>query len=203
MGRRPKQTFLQRRQLLSFSHWVIANSFVTPWTVVCQAPLSIGFPRQEYWSRLPFPFPGDLPDLEIEPMFPAWQANSCIASKVFLFVFFLTTEPLGSPYRWPKGTRKDAQHNQLLQKVQIKTTMSYHFSSVRMTKQGTQLSALWWPRWMGCGERRRSKREGIYVYTVCSLCCTAKRTQNCKATVPQLKNKRTGMCITKITWLYT
>ena len=41
--------------------------FATLWTVACQAPLSIGFPRQGYWSRLPFPSPGDLPDPGIEP----------------------------------------------------------------------------------------------------------------------------------------
>ena len=41
--------------------------FATPWTVVCQAPLSIGFPRQEYWDGLPCPPPGDLPDSGIEP----------------------------------------------------------------------------------------------------------------------------------------
>ena len=34
--------------------------FATPWTIACQAPLSMGFPRQEYWSELPFPAPGDL-----------------------------------------------------------------------------------------------------------------------------------------------
>ena len=47
-----------------------------PWTVVCQAPLSMGFPRQEYWSRLPFPSPEDLPDLRIEPRSPALQPDS-------------------------------------------------------------------------------------------------------------------------------
>ena len=41
--------------------------FVTPWTVARQAPLSMGFPRQEYWGVLPFPFPGDLPNPAIEP----------------------------------------------------------------------------------------------------------------------------------------
>ena len=41
--------------------------FVTPWTVARQAPLSMEFSRQEYWSWLPFPSPGDLPDREIEP----------------------------------------------------------------------------------------------------------------------------------------
>ena len=48
--------------LVSFSHKVVSNSFVNPWTVAHQAPLSMGFPRQEYWSGLPFPSPGDLPD---------------------------------------------------------------------------------------------------------------------------------------------
>ena len=42
--------------------------FATPWTVAFQAPLSMRFPRQEYWSRLPFLSPGDLPDPGIEPV---------------------------------------------------------------------------------------------------------------------------------------
>ena len=53
--------------------------FVTPWTVAHEAPLSMGFPRQEYWSGLPFPSPGDLPDPGMEPtspVAPALQANS-------------------------------------------------------------------------------------------------------------------------------
>ena len=44
--------------LFLFSHQVISYSFVTPWIVACQAPLSMEFPRQEYWSGLPFPSPG-------------------------------------------------------------------------------------------------------------------------------------------------
>ena len=43
---------------------------MTPWTVACQAPLSMGFPRQEYWSGLPFPSSGDLPDPGIEATSP-------------------------------------------------------------------------------------------------------------------------------------
>ena len=50
--------------------------FVTPWTVACQAALSMGFSRQEYWSGLPFPSPGDLSDLGIKPGSPALQADS-------------------------------------------------------------------------------------------------------------------------------
>ena len=59
--------------------------FVTPWTVVYQAPLSLGFPRQEYWSELPFPSPGALPNPGIEPTSPALTGR------------FFTTEPPGKP----------------------------------------------------------------------------------------------------------
>ena len=59
--------------------------FVTPWTGVCQAPLSIGFPRQEYWSGLPCLPPGDLPSPGIIPRSPALQADS------------LQSEPPGKP----------------------------------------------------------------------------------------------------------
>ena len=50
--------------------------FGIPWTVACQAPLSMAFPRQEYWSGLLFPSPGDLPDPGIELGSPALQADS-------------------------------------------------------------------------------------------------------------------------------
>ena len=50
--------------------------FVIPWTVAYQAPLSMGFSRQEYWSGLLFPFPGDLPDPGIEPRSPTLQADA-------------------------------------------------------------------------------------------------------------------------------
>ena len=60
--------------------------FATPWTVAHQAPLSMGFSRQEYWSELPFPSPEDLPDPGIEPRSPALQAD------------ILTSEPPGKPH---------------------------------------------------------------------------------------------------------
>ena len=62
--------------------------FVTPWTVAYQAPLSMGFSRQEYWSGLPFPSPGDLPDPGVEPRFPALEADT------------LTSEPPGMGPRY-------------------------------------------------------------------------------------------------------
>ena len=53
-----------------------AQLFATPWTVAHQAPPSMGFSRQEYWSGLPFPSPGDLPHPRIEPTSPALQADA-------------------------------------------------------------------------------------------------------------------------------
>ena len=50
------------------SHFSRVQLFATLWTVACQAPLSLGFPRQEHWTGLPFPFPDDLPYPGIEPM---------------------------------------------------------------------------------------------------------------------------------------
>ena len=65
---------------------VVAQSCLTlcnPWTVAQQAPLSMGFPRQEYRGRLLFPSPGHLSDPGIEPTSPAWQADTLPLSKTF------------------------------------------------------------------------------------------------------------------------
>ena len=61
-----------------FAIWSLSfvHLFATPWTIADQTPLSMGFPRQGYWSGLPFPSPGDLPNSEIKPAFPAWQVGS-------------------------------------------------------------------------------------------------------------------------------
>ena len=67
-----------RRVVILIVSWLVAklcDSFVTPWTVVLQALLSMVFPRQEYWSGLPFPSPGDLPHPGIKPGSPALQVN--------------------------------------------------------------------------------------------------------------------------------
>ena len=57
--------------LLLFSCSVLSDSFSTSWTIALQAPPSMRFSRQEYWSGLPFPSPGDLPNPGIKPAFPA------------------------------------------------------------------------------------------------------------------------------------
>ena len=77
-----------------FVRWPLSRVrlFATPGTVTRQPPLSMGFSRQEYWSRLPFLSPEDLPDLGIEPGSPALQADS------------LPSEPPGKiSFLWLKG----------------------------------------------------------------------------------------------------
>ena len=54
----------------------MSDSFATSWTIACQAPLSMEFSSQEYWSGLPCPPPGDLPDPGIKPRSPTLQAGS-------------------------------------------------------------------------------------------------------------------------------
>ena len=59
------------------------SDYATPWTAARQAPLSMGFSRQEYWSGLPLPSPGDLPDPGIEPQPPALQADSLLTELLW------------------------------------------------------------------------------------------------------------------------
>ena len=68
----------------------------TLWTVALQAPLPTEFPRQDYWSGLPFPTPGDLSDLGIEPPSLGIEPTS-LASPAFAGGFFTTNATLGSP----------------------------------------------------------------------------------------------------------
>ena len=65
----------------------MSSSFVTPWTVAHQAPLSMGFPKQEFWNGLSFPTLGDLLDPGIEFMLPELTGG------------FFTTDLLGKPYK--------------------------------------------------------------------------------------------------------
>ena len=86
LGRRTK--FLSVRALCA--QWLgRVQLFATLWTVACQALLSMGFPRQEYWSGLPFPPLGDLPYPGIEPIS---LVSSALGGTVF------TTEPLGKAF---------------------------------------------------------------------------------------------------------
>ena len=83
-----QMTLLGHREALVKGKVLVAQSqlFATPWTAACQAPWSMRFSRQEYWSGLPFSRPGNLPDPGIEPGSPVLQADS------------LPYEPPGKPF---------------------------------------------------------------------------------------------------------
>ena len=79
------------------SRFTCIRLLVTLWTVAPQAPLSLGFSRQEYWSGLPFPSPGDLPDPGIEPeslMFPALAGRFFTTSATLDSCSYLQTKQL-------------------------------------------------------------------------------------------------------------
>ena len=83
-----------KKIILEVACSVTSNSFATPWAVAHQAPLSMGFSRQEYWSGLPISTPEALPNLEIELESPASPA---------LAVRFFTTVSPGKPLSWSSG----------------------------------------------------------------------------------------------------
>ena len=70
---------------LLFSYYIVSESFATPWTLAHQAPLCMGFPRQEYWSGLPSPSLGNVPNPETETSSPTLTGR------------FFTTEPSWKP----------------------------------------------------------------------------------------------------------
>ena len=80
-----KDLYTSQKEKVKVKSLSLVWLFVTPWTVAHQAPPSMGFTRQEYWSGLPFPSPGDLPNPGIEPRSPTLQADA------------LTSEPPGKP----------------------------------------------------------------------------------------------------------
>ena len=118
---------------------IMYDSFETPWTVACQPPLFMGFPRQEYWDGLPFLPPRDLPDPEIEPMSPALRSglftNESLG-KLFICVliipyFFLLFAPYSScifPALYPKSVFPLRIPNSFYYKIRIWTIIFWRFS---------------------------------------------------------------------------
>ena len=76
---------------------------MTLWTVACQAPLSMGFSRQEYWGGLPFPPPGDLPNPGIEP--------ESLASPVLAGKFFTTSATWEAPMKFTSPQKSGLAHS--------------------------------------------------------------------------------------------
>ena len=102
--------------------WLLSRVqlFVTPWTVPRQAPLSIGFSRQEYWSGLPFPPPGDPPNTGIELLSPPSPA---------LWVDSLPTEISGKPssgFRWQSRVEPARRESLCISVQAVRTPLALH-----------------------------------------------------------------------------
>ena len=116
-------------QYLSVSRSVVPDSAI-PWTAALQAPLSMRFSRQGYWSGLPFP-PGDLPNPGIKPWSPALQADS------------LPTELEGKALGPPKGQFSDIREEWHLEGLEWALTASGTFNPVFTPVCHPTLGAIW------------------------------------------------------------
>ena len=94
----------------------MSDSFAAPWTIAHQAPLFMGFPRQKFWSGLPFPSPGGLLDPGIEPASPALAGR------------FFTTEPPGKP----NLCRPTSKKRSLLSKVLLSWIRYWRYRTLHM-----------------------------------------------------------------------
>ena len=118
----------ERKKVKLLSH---VRLFATPWTVDLQAPLSMGFSRQECWSGLPFPSPGDLPDPGIEHGSPALQADA------------LPSKPPGKHNLWQRRWKYTMEKRQSLQPVCWNKLDELHiFVSLSLTHTETYLSLI-------------------------------------------------------------
>ena len=123
--------------------------FGTPWTVAHQDPLSMGFSRQEYWSGLPFPSPGDLPLPGIEPRSPTLKADT------------LTSEPPGKPVCFCIYVPLDSLScDTLYINVYIYMYVCYSHVSNSSWPRGLKPTMLLWPR------NPPGKSSGVYSYAL-------------------------------------
>ena len=108
--------------------------FATPWTAAYQAPPSVGFSRKEYWSGLPFPSPGDLPDPGIEPGSPAFQVDA------------LTSEPWGTWIKKSSLSEKTTAMKYTCTHVCLYVYTHTHTHKTRLNSKG--LERTWKPKWV-------------------------------------------------------
>ena len=137
--------------LLLFSHWIVSNSFATPWTVGHQVPLSIGFPRQ-YWNTgvgCHFLFRG-LQNPGIKSTSPAWQADSLQVSQVWSYIL-----------------KNSSYLGKLLKYIKYKN-IGVWYTDVKIWKMGLywNIQNVWdimlcWNGYMGIGKHEVKKKEKL------------------------------------------
>ena len=116
----------------SVSRFSRIQLFATPWTTACQAPLSMGFSRQECWSGLPFPPPGDLPDSGTEPRSPALQVDSSVSEPPERYAKFLSIPvPLTS---FQLGKYPSSERRSIVFKTPFKISSNTEFSNKKQHK---------------------------------------------------------------------
>ena len=175
---------------LLFNDSAVSDTFATPWTVAHQAPLSVRFPRQEYWSGFPFPSPGNLSDPGIEPASPILQANSLPlshqgswASGSFLMSQFFFASggqsigasasasvlPMNIQDWFPLGwTALNSLQSKRLSRILFSATIGKHQSSAFNLLYGSTFTSVWLvekPQLWLC--RPLSAKWCLYFLTCC------------------------------------
>ena len=161
--------------------------FATPWTVACQAPLSMAFSRQEYWSGLPFPSPGDLPDPGIEPWSPALEADTltseppgkrCAYSRYLIFAVWISYFPslklFEACFSNNKRAYKKYKRQGLKQDLnvnQASVSRSLIFTSSCLTVKQIGMSCFFC--WRGSIGVMRKKRWGWSLLSGCKRCLSS------------------------------
>ena len=125
--------------------------FETPCAVPCQAPLSMGFSRQEYWNGLPFPSPWDLLNPGIEPMSPALQADSLplshLGSELGASARWVTPPSMPTARHWEETEVPTQKHRYTLSLFKINTP-SYSYTYASTSSKGPVskmfVISVWW-----------------------------------------------------------
>ena len=148
--------------MCALSHFSHGPLFVTPWTVACQAPLSRGVSRREYWSGLLCPPPGALPNPGVEP--------TCLTSPALARGFF-TTSATWEAHVYP-----------------AKCKINSYWEAAMKHRESSASMVLWWPRMVrGCGGGGTRGRDACTLRA--GLCYSWQRpTQHCQAISSNLNN---------------
>ena len=133
--------------------------FETPWTIVHQVPLSVGFSRQEYWSGLSFPYPGDLPNPGMEPGSPALQADSVPENLSHKGVSWGNKGAINSQ---PAGLLKGLRS--------LRMGSSVPCSVAAVTEQGQGPEQMRWPAWRARGRSDHTTRLSCHTSVLPSQC---------------------------------